>query len=122
VTQPSLEIAFWVALLTFPLLQIVLSMLARADIDNLIRYLTKWGICFNLASIIPFLFAVIYAIALLVSAPSAWNTATAVVIGVTSILTIVALLEMQSLSASIALANSAEKAEKKPRRPRRKSA
>ena len=116
---PSLEIAFWVALLTFPLIQIVLSLLARADLDTLIRYLTTWGVCFNLVSIIPFIFAVIYSIVFLVSTPSTWNTTTAVVIGIASILALITLFQLQSYSANIAINNSLKKPS--PPRARRKS-
>jgi len=116
VIPPSLEIAFWVALLTFPLIQIVLSVLARADVDILIAYLTTWGPCFNVVSLVPFLFAVIQAIVFLVSTPSGWNTTTAVAIGIVSILAIVALMQLQSFSAKVALTNSIKNASPRPRR------
>jgi hypothetical protein len=107
---PSLEIAFWVALLTFPLIQIVLSMLVQADLDILIRYLTGWGVCINLVSFVPFLFTVIYSIVFLVTSRSGWDTATAVVVGIVCIVAIVALLKLQAYSARVALVKSIDKA------------
>jgi hypothetical protein len=104
--QPSLEIAFWVALLTFPLIQIVLVILVQQDPDVLIRYLTKYGTATNLASFVPFLFVVIYAIVFLVSNPSGWNMVTAIIVGIVGILSMISLLQLQSFAADVALQKS----------------
>jgi hypothetical protein len=105
VLPASLEIAFWVALLTFPLIQIAIAMLIqiRLDADDLIRYLTTCGVSINLASFVPLLFAVVYAIVFLVSVPSGWNMAAAIVVGIVSILAIISLLQLQSFAAKAAL-------------------
>jgi len=101
--EASLEVAFWVALLTFPLIQIALLLLAQADPDLMIRYLTTYGVGINLASFVSFLFAVVHAIVFLSSAPSGWNLTTAVIVGIVSILAIISLLQLQSVAANIAL-------------------
>lgn len=108
---PSLEVAFWLALLTFPLIQIVLSLLAWADLDILINYLTtSWAVCVNFVSFVPFLFAVIYSIVFLVRSPSGWKIATAVVVGIVCILAMAALLKLQAYSARVALVRSIDRA------------
>lgn len=104
--QASLEVAFWVALLTFPLMQIALLLLAQASPDVIIRYLTTYGVGINLASFVPFLFAVVHAIVFLVSDPSGWNVATATVVGIVSVLVVISLLYLQSFAAEIALKKS----------------
>ena len=102
--QASLEIAFWVALLTFPLMQIAVLLIAQADTDTMIRYLTTWGLWINMGSFAAFVYAVVHAVFFLVSDSSSWGLATAVIAGVSGLVTVVALIQLHSLAANIALA------------------
>jgi hypothetical protein len=103
VLPASLEVAFWFALLTFPLAQFAILLLAQIDPNVIIRYLTMHGIWINLASFVPFLFAVVHAIVFLVSDPPGWNIATATIAGIVSVLVIILLPQLQSVLAISAL-------------------
>jgi len=105
--QASLEIAFWVALLTFPLMQIAVLLIAQADPDTMIRYLTTSGLLINMGSFAAFVYAVVHAIVFLASESSGWGLATSVIAGVSGLVTVVALIQLHSLAANIALAKGA---------------
>ena len=97
----SLEAAFWFAILTFTLIQIVMLILTQGDPDVVMSYLTGYGFTIkfvNLVSFIPFLFAVVHAIVFLVSTSSSWNVAAATMIAILSVMVIVSLLYLQSLA------------------------